>query len=227
MKRQIRFRYGISRKHLQVIKIMCRTQICFHSSAAVCKMCCMNISSRVITCYLSKIDWMRQQMRSLWSIHLRHLVQKSYPWPSKEYNCNICNSSPSPHHNPKQFSVIAHWALRNMNIRLGLNVWRLQICFKAIGLETHPWISFGHGKSLILTLIITLWHLTQLSRTAASGNRLNWQQIIILGQNLVWLPMWDQLRIDSAWQWWHIPDSKVHGANMGPTWSCRPHVDPM
>ena len=45
---------------------------------------------------------------------------------------------------------------------------------------------------------------------------------------------WRQSNISQAGSFWnekHIPDSKVHGANMGPTWVMsapdEPHISPM
>ena len=41
----------------------------------------------------------------------------------------------------------------------------------------------------------------------------------------------DEVGIEEGCKWVAIPDSKVHGANMGPIWdrqdSDGPHVDPM
>ena len=78
----------------------------------------------------------------------------------------------------------------------------------------------------------------QIQSDRSAYGKLNFDKLIHKSKYLNWLKC-DAIvgcyrppeKPEGPLSWWHYPDSKVHGANMGPIWGRQdpggPHVGPM
>ena len=99
-------------------------------------------------------------------------------------------------------------------------------------------LKFHWGLFLRVYLTISQhWFRLWLGANQATSHYMNqWWLVYFLPQICITQPQWVKW-CEILWWWWsivlliNIPDSKAHGANMGPTWGLQdpgvPHVGPM